>query len=256
MHRLTVSGLRHLSAPARKFALAATLAAVALSPLPAKSEEASAGFGTITMEGQGSVTVAPDMAVITARVVTVAKTAAEALAGNTSDISKVIDQIKATGVKAKDIQTSGFAIYPRYERVTDNSGRQPDITGYEVRNGVEVNVRDLVKLGDLLSKVVDSGANSVDGVRFQVSDPDEKLDEARKEAVAAARHKAEIFAAAAGVDLGSIVSISETGIQMPRPVMMRAESMMMAKAAPVPVEAGEETISASVTIQWQLTSND
>ncbi len=236
----------------RRLAMVAAFAVAATTAVPIHAQEAGAPIGTITMEGRGSVTVAPDMAVITARVVTVAKTAADALSGNTADIAKVIEHIKASGVEAKDIQTSGFAIYPRYERVTDNSGRQPNITGYEVRNGVEVNIRDLTKLGTLLSGVVDSGANSVDGVRFQVSDPDEKLDEARKEAVAAARHKAEIFAAAAGVDLGGILSISETGTQMPRPVMMRAESMMMAKADAVPVEAGEETISASVTIQWRL----
>jgi hypothetical protein len=208
------------------------------------------------MQGRGSVSVAPDMAVITARVVTVAKNAAGALAGNTADLSKVIEKIKASGVEAKDIQTSGFAIYPRYERVTDNSGRQPNITGYEVRNGVEINVRDLAKLGDLLTGVVNSGANSVDGVRFQVSDPDMKLDEARKDAVEAARHKAEVFAAAAGVKLGDILSISETGVQVPRPVMMRTESMMMAKADAVPIEAGEETISASVTIEWRIAASD
>lgn len=252
MASLSVFNPRALRPNFRRLILAATLVTAAFSMAPAHAQETDAPIGSITMEGRGSVTVAPDMAVITARVVTVGKTAAEALSGNTADISKVIEHIKAAGVEAKDIQTSGFAIYPRYERVTDNSGRQPNITGYEVRNGVEVNIRDLAKLGDLLSGVVDSGANSVDGVRFQVSDPDEKLDEARKKAVEAARHKAEIFAAAAGIDLGGILSISETGTHMPRPVMMRAESMMMAKADAVPVEAGEETISASVTIQWQI----
>lgn len=256
MQQFMFRGIRKLSASTRAATLAAVLAAAPIAAVPASAEEAAAVVGTITMEGRGSVTVAPDMAVITARVVTVAKTAAEALSANTAGLTKVIDQFKASGIDAKDIQTSGFAIYPRYDRVTDNSGRQPDITGYEVRNGVDVNVRDLAQLGDLLSKAVESGANSVDGIRFQVSDPDEKLDEARKKAVAAARHKAEIFAAAAGVNLGRILSISETGTQVPRPVMMRAERMMMANAAPVPVEAGEETISASVTIQWRLAGQD
>ncbi|MCV0429627.1 MAG: SIMPL domain-containing protein [Roseibium sp.] len=239
---------------ARKAALATglSMAVLAFAPAQAQDSAATAATGSITMEGQGTVSVAPDMAVITTNVVTTAKTAAEALSENSASITKVIDAIKGAGVEAKDIQTRGFGIYPRYERITDGSNRQPNIIGYEIRNGVEVNVRDLGKLGGLLTLVVESGANSVDGIRFEVSDPDEKLDEARKQAVAAARHKAEIFADAAGVELGNILNISETGVQMPRPLMMRAEGMMMAKADAVPIEAGEETISANVTIRWSL----
>lgn len=236
----------------RRLAVAACLAAVSAGSLPAAAQDTPAqAVATITMDGRGSISVAPDMAVITARVVTTAKEAPDALTQNSEKLRKVIDEIKSAGIEAKDIQTSGFAIYPRYERVTGNSNRQPDIIGYEVRNGVEVNVRDLGKLGGLLTSVVESGANSVDGIRFDVSDPDELLDEARKQAVEAARHKAEVFASAAGVTLGNILAISETGVQMPRPVMMRAE-MMMASADAAPIEAGEETISASVTIRWQL----
>ncbi|GAA0774802.1 DUF541 domain-containing protein [Roseibium denhamense] len=206
----------------------------------------------ITMDGRGTVSVAPDMAVITTNVVTTGKTATDALAANTRDIGAVIEAIKGKGVEAKDIQTRGFAIYPRYERITDNSNRQPNIIGYEVRNGVEVNVRDLASLGDLLTLVVESGANSVDGIRFEVSDPQEKLDEARKRAVEEAKRKAAIFSEAAGVRLGAILAISETGTHMPSPLRMKAEGLMMASAAPVPIEAGEETISASVTIRWAL----
>jgi uncharacterized protein len=236
---------------ARKIALAAGLSAVLVVAAPAYAQEAAPVAGTITMEGTGTVAVAPDMAVISTNVVTTGKSAAEVLADNSDSIAKVINAIKAEGIEAKDIQTSGFGIHPRYERINDGSNRQPNIIGYEIRNGVEVNVRDLTKLGSLLTIVVESGANSVDGIRFEVSDPQDKLDEARKKAVAAARHKAEIFAEAAGVELGSIAAITETGTQMPRPLMMRAEGMMMA-SAPVPVEAGQETIGANVTIRWTL----
>jgi len=237
---------------ARKFALAAMLGAAMLTAGAAQAQETPVAVGSITMDGRGTVSVAPDMAVISTNVVSTAKTAADALSENSAAISKVIDAIKGAGIEARDIQTRGFGIYPRYERITGNSDRQPNIIGYEVRNGVEVNVRDLAKLGGLLTLVVDSGANSVDGIRFEVSDPNEKLDEARKRAVEAARHKAEVFAAAAGVELGNIITISETGTQMPRPLMMRAESMMAASAEAVPIEAGEETIAANVTIRWAL----
>ena len=239
---------------ARRAVLATGLSFAVLAAVPASAQETApiATTGSITMEGRGTVSVAPDMAVMTTNVVTTAKTAADALSENSAAIAKVIEAIKGEGVEAKDIQTRGFGIFPRYERITDGSNRQPNIIGYEIRNGVEVNVRDLSKLSSLLTLVVESGANSVDGIRFEVSDPNEKLDEARKRAVEAARHKAEIFAEAAGVELGNIVTISETGVQMPRPMMMRAEGMMMAKADAVPIEAGEETISANVTIRWSL----
>ncbi|WP_298986466.1 SIMPL domain-containing protein [uncultured Roseibium sp.] len=235
----------------RELVLATMLVAAPLASSSASAEEAHAvQTGNITMQGRGSVAVAPDMAVITANVVTTAKTAEDALAENSSAISKVIDAIKNQGIEAKDIQTRGFGIYPRYEQSSSSSGRQPNIIGYEIRNGVEVNVRDLAKLGGLLTLVVENGANSVDSIRFEVSDPNEKLDEARKKAVENARHKAEIFAAAAGVGLGNIMFITETSTQMPQPLMMRAESMMASAA--VPIEAGETTISAEVTIRWEI----
>lgn len=234
------------------FALAVGLALALSTTIPSSAQETVPSRGTITMDGRGTVTVAPDMAVITTNVATTGKTAAEALSENSAAIAKVIDAIKTAGIEAKDIQSRGFGIYPRYERITDGSDRQPNIVGYEVRNGVEVNIRDIAKLGDILSLVVDSGANSVDGIRFDVSDPAEKLDEARKKAVEAARHKAEIFASAAGVELGEILSIAETGTQIPRPQMMRASAMMAASPESVPIEAGEETIGANVTIMWAL----
>ncbi len=241
----------------RNLFVAAGLSAAAIGTAPAYAQDAAvqdagaALVGSITMDGRGAVSVAPDMAVISTSVVTTSKTAAQALEENTAAITRVIDAIKAEGIEARDIQTSGFGISPRYDHNSSRADGQPSIVGYEVRNGVDVNIRDLTKLGALLTLVVDNGANSVGGIRFEVSDPQDKLDEARTNAVKAARHKAEVFAAAAGVELGDILTITETGFQMPQPVMMRAESMMMSKA-PVPIEAGEESITASVTIRWAL----
>ncbi|MEE4015194.1 SIMPL domain-containing protein [Roseibium sp. FZY0029] len=235
----------------RKAVLAAGLSAALVSAAPAFAEDAPAPAGTITMQGRGEVSVAPDMAVVTASVLTTGKSTPDVLAENSAAIAKVIEALKANGIEAKDIQTQGFGIFPRYDH-SKNSSSQPDIAGYEVRNGVEVKIRDLAKLGSVLTLVVESGANSVDSTRFEVSNADEVLDEARKKAVEAALHKAEIFAAAAGVELGAIADITENGTEIPRPYMMRAEGMMMSKSADVPIEAGEETISASVTIRWML----
>ena len=147
MTLLTISNRAFPLASLRSLALATGLVAASFVAPAALAEDTGSSGGTITMEGRGSVSVAPDMAVITTRVVTTADTAPDALARNTEDLGKVIETIKAEGIEAKDIQTSGFSIYPRYERLKNNSDQQPKIIGYEVRNGVEINVRDLGKLG-------------------------------------------------------------------------------------------------------------
>ena len=217
-----------------------------------QSAQAAEKPATISLQGKGEISVAPDMAVVTTRVVTVGASAPEALQANTAAIAKVIADIKAAGIGARDIQTSGFSIYPRYENRQAGNNEPPRIVGYEVSNGVTVRVRALDKLGTILNAVVASGANSVDGISFTVSDTNEKLDEARKEAVADARRKAELYAAAAGVKLGRILSISEGSIATPRPYALRMEKAMAMSAAPVPVEAGEETLSATVSIVWAI----
>lgn len=246
----TAPATRRLARPA--LVLAAVLAASApMLPAPSLASDAKP-TATITMTGEGRISVAPDMGVVSTRVVTTGKTAPDALSENTSAMTKVIEQIKAAGIEARDIQTSGFSIYPRYEERKNNSNAPLNIVGYEVANGVTVQIRDLTKLGTILDTVVRSGANQVGGISFKVSDADMKLDSARKDAVANAKAKAELYTEAAGVKLGRVLSIDENSASMPRPYAMRAEKMMMADAAPVPVEAGEETLSSRVTITWEI----
>jgi len=252
MHSSNVSKPGRYACLFRNAVLAAGVSAALAGTVPVHAQDVpTAHVASITMEGRGTVSVSPDMAVISASVVTTAKTADDALSQNSAAIAKVIAAVKSQEIAPEDIQTSGFGILPRYRQNSSTSGERA-IVGYEVRNGIEVNIRDVGKLSDLLTLVVKNGANSVGAIRFQVSDPEEKLDEARKKAVEAARHKAEIFAEAAGVDLGRIVSITETGTQMPRPLMMRTEAKALPGSSPVPVETGEQTVSADVTIRWSL----
>lgn len=232
------------------YALALGLCAAVIGQ-PAHAETSARPVATITLQGQGTISLAPDMAVVTARVVTPAKTAPEALSQNTAAITKVIAEIKAAGILAKDIQTSGFSIYPRYDNSNTRNGEPAVITAYEVGNGVTIQIRDLTKLGSILDAVVRSGANSIGGINFQISDAADKQDVARKAAVADARRKADLYASAAGVTLGRLLSISEAGTSAPRPYAMRAQKMTESNAA-VPIEAGEETLSASVTMIWEL----
>lgn len=240
----------HSSNRHRPIIASLAFACIALAIAPPAAAEQAPTPATITLQGRGEVTAAPDMAVITTRVVSVGKTAAETLDQNSTAMNKVIADIKGSGVAEKDIQTSGFSIYPRYDHRDDRNGKPPAIIGYEVSNGVTVQVRDLSKLGAILETVVSSGVNSVDGIRFGVSETDDLLDEARKGAVADARKKAELYTAAAGVKLGRILSISEAGVSVPRPQAMRFEAAMA--SAPVPIQAGETELQASVTITWEL----
>src|SRR4029077_2268912 len=123
-----------------------------------------------------------------------------------------------------------------------------DILAYEVVNQVHVKVRDLPSLGRVLDQQVSQGANSIYGIRFGLIDPAPLLDEARKRAMADARRKAELYAAAAGLKVGRVVSVQEAGAASPRPELA-ARAMM---SAAVPVAAGEQEIQASVSVTYVL----
>lgn len=212
--------------------------------------------GQISISGTGEVAAAPDMAFVTSGVTSQGATAAEALAANTAAMNELIATLKAAGIEARDIQTSGFSVNPNYvySDARDANGYQlpPKISGYQVYNTVNVRVRDLTTLGAVLDKAVTVGANTINGVTFSVADPAPLYDEARKLAFADARKKAELYADVADEKLGDIESISESqGYNQPQPQMMRAVADSAA-AAPVPIESGELTFSIDVQVAWEL----
>ncbi|MFN0116487.1 MAG: SIMPL domain-containing protein [Paracoccaceae bacterium] len=226
-------------------ALAALFFAAALPALAAEIAP------TLTVTGEGSAAVAPDMATVQIGVTSEADTAKAALDANTAAMQAALDRLKAAGIEDRDIQTTGLNLGPRYDYNRTKADGSAEITGFLASNGVTVRVRDLGGLGALLDAVVTDGANTLNGVSFGLQDPVPALDAARKDAVADARRKAELYAAAAGVGLGRIVSIAEqSGYQPPMPMAMAEASY--AKSAPVPVAAGEVKMMASVTIVWGL----
>jgi uncharacterized protein YggE len=201
----------------------------------------------ITVSATGYAYAAPDRARLSTGVTAEAGTAAAALSANTELMAKVVAGLKESGIDAKDIQTSNFHVEPRYTSPRD--GTAPEINGYRVSNQVEILVRDLAALGGLLDKLVGVGANQMHGLSFEVSKAETLKDEARKEAVANARRRAELLAAAAGAEVGDVVTIAEE-VQYggPRPMAMARS----AKAESVPIESGTETLEARVTITWRL----
>lgn len=226
---------------------ALTLAAVLAVPLAASvSTMARADDARITVTGEGSVQVAPDIATITLGVTTQGETAAAALQANNAALAAVLERLKTVGVADRDVQTSNLSVNPNW--VGYDSGRAPTIAGYTAQNLVTVTVRKLEDLGSVLDSAVADGANTLNGLSFGLANPKPVMDEARKLAVADALDRARLLSGAAGVGLGDVVSISENGGYQPPMPMLRAE----AKADSVPVATGELGISASVTLVLEL----
>lgn len=215
-----------------------------LLPLHAVAEELPA---TLTVSGHGTASGAPDTATVLTGVERFADTASEALAMNSTQMTRVLAELAAAGIAETDIQTSNLSIQPRYgDRKTRDSY---EVEGYQVRNAVSVRVRNIASLGETLDAIVRAGANRIDAVSFGFSDPNELMREAREDAVADARTKAETLAAAAGVKLGDILSIGDGSAPVqPRGGMVMAE---MARSA-VPITVGESSVSDSVRIVWEL----
>jgi uncharacterized protein YggE len=154
--------------------------------------------------------------------------------------------LKKLGVADKDIQTSNFQVSPQ---MTQAANQAPRLSGYQVNNQVRVHLADVGKLGGALDVLVTAGANQMNGIDFTISNPAPLLDQARTQAVADAKAKAQTYAQAAGVSLGAILSISESDNSGPRPVFA---PMAMRMAKEVPVAAGQESVSAQVSIVWEI----
>ena len=225
-----------------KFGLAPAFALALFAPGVAAAQTQQ---HIITMSGHGEAHGQPDMATLSAGVSVDAPTAAAALTNANRNMQGVLAALKKLGVPDKDIQTRDFSVRPQY---ATGNGEATRVTGYQVTNEVEVRLQDVSKLGPALDALVTAGANQINGVSLSIHDPAPLLADARASAVVDARAKAETFAKAAGVNLGSILSINENGNSGPRPIVFAA----MAKVASVPVALGEETISADVTIAWEI----
>ncbi|MFL5258882.1 MAG: SIMPL domain-containing protein [Hyphomicrobiales bacterium] len=225
------------------------LAALAWLASPATAaDDERAPDRVLWLTGHGEVKAKPDMARVTLGVMSEGATAREALTANTQAMQKVMAALKSAGIAEKDIQTSNFAVSARYGDETE--GRQ-QVIGYTVSNNLDTSVRELPKLGALLDDVVSQGSNQIYGIAFDIAERQPLEDEARKRAVADARRKAAVYAAAAGVKLGRVLALGETaGAPPPVPIVGRA--MMKAEAAPVPVAEGEQTIAIDVSVAWEI----
>lgn len=197
---------------------------------------------TITIQASGEVQAEPDQAVISTGVVTEGDTARAALAANSTAMRKVIDGLKAAGLASRDIRTSQFSVEPRY------TSAKVAIQGFRVTNRVQLVVRDIARLGEVLDLVSGLGANQMGGISFVVTKAETLADEARGRAMENAFRRAQLYAKAAGAEVGPVQTISEN-VVYPRPY---AAPMARAASAPVPIEQGEQTLTVNVNVTWAL----
>ncbi|WP_409191186.1 SIMPL domain-containing protein [Bradyrhizobium sp. RDM4] len=227
----------------KSIALAAVLATTLLAA-PALADDFPSA---ISVSGEATVSAAPDLARIDAGVANDAKTAKEASDVNNAAMGKVLLALKGADISEKDYQTSRLSLQPQYGQ-NKSTGASP-VVGFRASNRVTVKIRDVTKVAGIIDTLVGAGANDIGNISFEVTQASKLLDDAREQAVADARRKAEIYAKATGVTLGAPLSISEGGGPMPLFKSRMATAPMAATAAVAP---GEETLSVTVNVSWAI----
>lgn len=206
----------------------------------------------VTVSAHAEARRAPDIAVLSTGVVSLAPEANGAIRKNSEQMTRVVAAIKAAGIADKDVQTSGVSLNPDYLYVQN---QPPRIKGYYASNTVNVTVRDVGRLGAILDALVSTGANQINGPTFDIEDKDAVMDEARGKALAKARTRAEGYAKRLGLRVRRVVSIDETGGRVPpRPMYGRSADMAQASAgnASAPIAPGENTLSVDLDVVYEL----
>lgn len=207
----------------------------------------------VAFEGTGKVTAKPDVAQINIGIVTEKTTVAQAQKENTDKMNAIVAALKGQfKIEDKDIKTSQYTINPKY----DWSTNVQKLTGYTVTQAVQVKARDFDKIGDILAKAGELGANNVAGPNFIIDDPETFREQARKEAIDQAKAKAKTLANQLGIKLGSIVYFSEGGAQPYMQQYDTAQSAMggagLEKAVAPVIESGSQDVSVTVTISYEI----
>jgi uncharacterized protein len=204
----------------------------------------------ITVPGEGSVRVAPDIAELRLGVVSIRPTAAAARSAAADAMKAILDALTQAGLGRRDLRTTLVGL----DAVRDYSSPSgPTVTGYQLTNTVEATIRRIDAVGGVIDAALAAGATSMDGLSFRLADPTEAMTEARRLAVADARARAETLAAEAGVVLGRVLAIVEGGAWAPGPPRPVAEFLPKAAAsAPTPVEGGTSELSVGLTVTFAI----
>ena len=234
------------------FLVAMTLGAAAL-PSSASAQQSSI---TQTIAGTrldiiatGEVSRVPDVAVISAGVVSRASTATAALSDSADRMGRVLDALKRAGVAERDVQTSNVSLNPEYRYPQDQS---PQLVGYTASNTVTIRFRDIRSSGKILDALVKEGANQINGPTLEVDKPESALDEARAKAIASGRARADLYARSLGMRVVRVVSINEGASYAappPPPPMMMAARGERDQTKIVP---GEQKLQVNLAMTFEL----
>lgn len=226
------------------------IAIIGLSGL-AIAQDVSSGTRSITVIGQGEAAGPPDRASINAGVQTLAQSVVESSKQNQEIIERIMTALKQEGIKAVDVQTADYSVWPEQQHDPRGSG-EITITGYRVNNTVRVTVKDIERLGKVLAAVTNAGANAIHGIGFSVKDTAALENRARAAAMADARARAEALAGLAGVKLGKVLSISTSpGGSYPMPMMGGGREMAMSASVPG-ISSGQLSVNVQVQVSYEI----
>ncbi|MFZ9395414.1 MAG: SIMPL domain-containing protein [Erythrobacter sp.] len=236
----------------RPLAAAIAASALATSSLASAAEVQLAASGpVIELDIHETAQVEPDLANVSAGVTTDAATATEALRANSAQMQRVIERIKALGIAARDIQTTGISLSPRYDYTS--AAPRPTFLGYQAANRVSVNLRDIDRTGAVIDALVAAGATDIAGPGFSVEDDSAARDAARKRAMERARDRALSYAAMAGFSDVRLLSISETLIEGgPMPKFDIRAASVEAMPVPPPVQPGMVSTGVTVSVKYEM----
>lgn len=204
----------------------------------------------LDISATGEVTRVPDVAIISAGVVSRGATATATLQDSATRISQVLSALKRAGVAERDIQTSNVSLNPEY-RYPDN--QSPQLTGYTATNQLTIRFRDIRSSGKILDALVSQGANQINGPNLTIDKPEAALDEARANAIAAGRARAELYARSMGLHVARIVAVSESGgYAVPPPAPPVPMMMARSEAASTNIVPGEQKLQVNVSMTFEL----
>lgn len=208
---------------------------------------------TIAISGEGKVVAVPDIATLSLGVITEKKEVADAQKENIEKVNKIVDELKKLKIAKEDIKTTNYQIYPKYNWTQD---RGQKLTGYEINQSVQVKIRDMEKIGEVLAKSAILGANQIGGLNFTIDDLEKVKQEAREKALKNAQEKASALSKMAGVKLGKLVSFSENSNDyMPQPYYESSKAMGIGGgggAVAPSIEVGSNEIVVYVTVNYEI----
>ncbi|MCK8602174.1 SIMPL domain-containing protein [Desulfoferrobacter suflitae] len=231
-----------------------------LCPVAVPAQEGGKGDAanpTLAVTGHGEILAAPDQAIVRLGAVIQAREAADAQREANKIVAQALAKLKQLDIPAERITTVGLSLSPVFSRPPQNAVEEPQeprIAGYRAHNSIQIVIDAINQVGAVIDAGVSAGANQLEGLSFEIKEDGEYRERALRLAVAEARRKANVIAEAAGVNIVGVNEISEGGVHLVRPQMHMARTF--SDEAATPVQPGQVSVQASVTVRFHITPAD